>query len=332
MKTGKTILLLVVLCLVATLTLAQQPAAQQPGQAGAGGQRGGGGGGRGQQQLTPEQQVAREIAQARLQRPMDTLDTVWLEEMTVTEVRDAITAGKTMALVLTGGVEANGPHLAQGKHNYILRVMGDSIARRLGNTLIAPIVTLEPSGGVTGEPQIGRAGPQITQATYLALLTDIGDSLRSMGFKKVLYLGDSGSNRAGMMNAANALNAKYKGEQAQFYHIPEYYDYRTIQEYIQNTLKIPEQINLGGSNGWADGIHEEYGIDALMALHDPTTIRFEERVKAGRAVINGVPLEPLSRLLDHGQQFRELRTQYTIAGIYKALAAAPPVYGQTGQE
>ncbi len=54
-------------------------------------QRGRGGrGGRGQERvLTPEQQAARDEAQARNARPMDALDSVWLEELTVTEVADA---------------------------------------------------------------------------------------------------------------------------------------------------------------------------------------------------------------------------------------------------
>jgi creatinine amidohydrolase len=246
----------------------------------------------------------------------------------VTEVGDAINGGKTTALILTGGVEANGPHLAQGKHNYVLRQTGDAIARRLGDALIAPIVTLEPTGNVGADVRIGLAGPKISQGTYLALLTDIGDNLRAMGFTTILYLGDSGGNRNGMHGAANALNEKYEGNPANFYHIPEYYDYRSVQEYIQNQLGIPEQIRLGGSNGWADSIHEEYGIDALMALEDPDTIRFYQRVEAGRAVINGVPLEPLETLLDHARQFLEVRTRLTVAGIDKALASPPPVYGQ----
>ena len=46
------------------------------------------------------------------------------------EVRDLIKAGKTTALILTGGIEENGPYLTTGKHNNVLRVTGESIARR----------------------------------------------------------------------------------------------------------------------------------------------------------------------------------------------------------
>ena len=44
-------------------------------------------------------------------------DTVFLEELTWTEVRDALKAGKTTILLPTGGTEQNGPHMVLGKHN-----------------------------------------------------------------------------------------------------------------------------------------------------------------------------------------------------------------------
>ena len=77
-------------------------------------------------------------------RPIDMHDSVWIENLTMLEVRDLIKGGKTSALVLTGGIEENGPYLTTGKHNNVLKATGESIARRLGHALVAPIVTLEP--------------------------------------------------------------------------------------------------------------------------------------------------------------------------------------------
>ena len=64
-----------------------------------------------------------------LPRPIEALDNVWIEELTMMEVRDALAEGKTTALILTGGIEENGPYLTTGKHNHVLSVMGESIAR-----------------------------------------------------------------------------------------------------------------------------------------------------------------------------------------------------------
>ena len=72
------------LCLTATFAFAQPP--------------GGGGGQR--PPMTPEQQAAmaaKRQAEMNAPRPIDALDSVWMEELTWMEVRDAIKEGKTTA-------------------------------------------------------------------------------------------------------------------------------------------------------------------------------------------------------------------------------------------
>src|SRR6478735_6839987 len=89
--------------------------------------------------MTPEQQAEaakRREAEMNAPRPIAAVDSVWMEQLTWMEVRDAIKGGKTTGLILTGGVESNGPHLATGKHNFVLHVMGEAIARKLGNALV----------------------------------------------------------------------------------------------------------------------------------------------------------------------------------------------------
>lgn len=229
------------------------------------------------------------------------------------ELRDAIRAGKTTAIVLTGGVESNGPHLASGKHNYSNRLMGPSVAEALGNTLIAPLVTLEP-GNPGRDVMPGNTGPMVSQETYIAWLTDIGDSLRSMGFTEVYYLGDSGGNLRGMQAAADALNERYGGEPAVFHHVPEFYNHTLVRQYIQEELGIPEQMEYQASSG-SDGIHEELSIDAIMSVIDPTSIRYEQRVAAGRGTINGISLEPLAETQELGRKIIAYRTQLTVEAI-----------------
>ena len=78
--------------------------------------------------------------------PLPTPNTVWIEEMTWMDVRDALKAGKTTVIIPTGGIEPNGPWLVTGKHNYVLRANCDAIARKLGNALCAPIIEFVPEG------------------------------------------------------------------------------------------------------------------------------------------------------------------------------------------
>jgi len=79
-------------------------------------------------------------------RPIDAFDSVWIEELTWMEVRDALRDGMTTAIIPTEGVEQNGPCLATAKHSIILEATAEAIARKLGDVLVAPIVSFAPEG------------------------------------------------------------------------------------------------------------------------------------------------------------------------------------------
>jgi len=266
---------------------------------------------------------AREAA-ANRPRTIEGINTVWLAELTQPEFRDLIKDGYTTVLILTGGVEDNSANLAMDKHNINNKLLGEMIARKMGKTLVAPLVTLEP-GNAGDQVRAGRAGPMISQATYRALLFDMGNYLRSMGFTEIYYLGDSGGNSAGMRFAADSLTKLYAGTapSVSFKHIAEYYNHTShVQPFIQNELKIPENIRIGASQG-SSGLHEELGIDATMALVDPQSIRFQQRVKAGQAEINGIKFESLAWLLDIGRKVADLRVTTTVNAINAHRATLP---------
>ncbi|HKK94491.1 MAG TPA: creatininase family protein [Longimicrobiales bacterium] len=250
--------------------------------------------------------------------PVDALDSVWLEELTWMEVRDAIESGMTTALVLTGGVESNGPYLAGGKHNYSNIVMGEAIARELGDALVAPVVTIEP-GRPDRDVRVGTTGPMVSQETYIAWLTDIGDSLRSMGFTEIYYLGDSGGNQRGQQAAADALNAKYQGIPAVFHHVPEFYNHVQVRQYIQEELGIPEQMEYEASRG-SDGIHDELSITSILSVHDPEVIRYEQRLDADLASINGIDISDLAWAQELGRKVIAFRTDLTVDAIRELRA------------
>ncbi len=61
---------------------------------------------------------------------------VFIEDLTSYELRDAMAAGKTSAILFAGGIEQNGPHMALVKHNLIARYVAGQIAERMGNALV----------------------------------------------------------------------------------------------------------------------------------------------------------------------------------------------------
>src|SRR4029453_8377780 len=71
---------------------------------------------------------------------------VYIEDLTWLEVRDAPSAGKTSAIIYAGGTEQNGPHMAIVKHNAIAHYAAGQIAEKLGNALVYPIMPFSPAG------------------------------------------------------------------------------------------------------------------------------------------------------------------------------------------
>jgi hypothetical protein len=83
-----------------------------------------------------------------MERPIEALNSIWIEELTWIEIRDRMADGTNTVIIPTGGIEQNGPYVAMGKHNYVLQGACEGIARELGNALCAPIVKLVPEGGI----------------------------------------------------------------------------------------------------------------------------------------------------------------------------------------
>lgn len=248
-------------------------------------------------------------------RPIDMHDSIWIEDLTMMEVRDLIKAGKTTAIIMTGGIEENGPYLTTGKHNNVLRVMGDPIARGLGNALVAPIVTLEP-----GNPERVRTPGTIflSPETYRAVLADMAVSLKTQGFKDIVLIGDSGGNMKPMQEVAEALNAKWKADDrgpgdARVHFIPEYYNYDEVEKFEQSELGVHENM---------EGLHDDYYISSLIMVHDVNGVRLPERIKAGKATINAVPLTPAEKTIANGRKIAAFRAEKTIAAIRKSIAAS----------
>ncbi|MEO8927508.1 MAG: creatininase family protein, partial [Caulobacteraceae bacterium] len=99
---------------------------------------------------------------AKARAPAAAPGSVFLEDLTWTELRALIAAGKTTILVPVGGVEQSGPYLALGKHDARVRVLAERIARKLGNALVAPVVAYVPEGTIDPPTQHMRFPGTIT--------------------------------------------------------------------------------------------------------------------------------------------------------------------------
>ena len=292
---------------IGSLALAQTPPAQQPDARA-----------QARPQRSPEERAAAQAEETKrmfaMERPIDAVDTVWIEEMTWLEVRDAMKAGKKTVIVPTGGVEQNGPYLATGKHNYVNRATCEAIARKLGNALCAPNVPFVPEGGI--EPKTSHmiypGTISLTEETFQALLTDIAASLKAHGFEHVILIGDSGGNQEGMKTVAANLTSKWgAGSKTTIHFIPEYYQY-------------PEAYKWAAANlGWKEvpeGHHDDPTISTIMMTVDPNAVRIKQRIAKKKASINGIPLAPVEQAVAWGRKIVDYRAQVTVDAIKKALA------------
>jgi creatinine amidohydrolase len=248
-------------------------------------------------------------------RPIAALDTVFLEEMTWMEVRDALAAGKKTILVATGGVEQSGPYLATGKHDFILRATTEAIARKLGDALVAPIVPFVPEGDIN--PPTGHmlypGTISLSEDTYERLLIDICASLRAHGFEHVVLLGDSGGNQAGMRAVADRLNAQWAGSRTRVHFIPEYYDYEGVTRWLE-AQGIQEQD---------EGLHDDFAVTAQILAVDPDMVRARQRIAADRFHINGIDLTPTDRTAAWGRKIIAFRADATVRAIRSAIHGSP---------
>lgn len=255
--------------------------------------------------------------------PIPTPNTVWMEEMTWMDVRDAIKAGKTTVIISTGGIEPNGPWLATGKHNYVLQTNCEAIARKLGNALCAPIIKLVPEGRI--DPPSGHmVSPgtmSVREETFRAVLTDAVYSLKMHGFKDIILIGDSGGNQNGQRAVADSLTAIWKGDPV-VAHVQEYYDYAGVANYMKSHGIVDDpKAN--------ENLHDDPIITLNMFMTNPQTVRYDERVKSGKATINGVSIADKKRNLELAKTIVEFRASTTVDAINKAIAnkgtlPAPP--------
>lgn len=256
-------------------------------------------------------------------RPIDARDSVWIEELTWMEVRDALRGGKTTAIVPTGGMEQNGPYVATGKHNYVLQATAEAIARQLGNALIAPIVKFVPEGRI--DPPSGHmqypGTISLTQETFVALLTDIASSLKQHGFRDIVLIGDSGGNSNGMQKVADTLTAQWKDKGARVHHIREYYESDMWSFDYLKEIGIKQVPDVKSAS--RAGIHDDYHYESIIATVDPRHIRVKERQAKGLFSINGVDMNPPEKTIENGKKLVEYRAKITVDAIRKAVGHRP---------
>ena len=196
---------------------------------------------------------------AQPSKPAAKKDLVEFEMMTWPEVKAALAAGKTTALVYTGGTEQRGPQNVNGGHTLMGREIVKTIALRLGNAIAMPVLPYTPNNASAQLP--GTIG--LTPELLGALLERITEQSMTTGFKNVVIMGDHGGGQPQTYaEVAKKMDAKYAPEGRHVYFCDEVYAKAQgdFDKWLQghgypssSHAGIPDtstMLYVGGDKGW----------------------------------------------------------------------------------
>ncbi|MCA9788230.1 MAG: creatininase family protein [Cyanobacteria bacterium HKST-UBA05] len=164
------------------------------------------------------------------QQPPAVDETVYMENLTWTEVDALIKSGTKTVIVPTGGTEQNGPHMVLGKHNRIIHYTAGRVAQTLGHTLVAPVIAYVPE-----DPHMKFKGTlSIPEPVFEQLLAHTATSLKTHGFKVIVLMGDSYGNQPAQARVAQKLTAAWAKDGVRVIHLHDYYDHNGQQMWLVN--------------------------------------------------------------------------------------------------
>lgn len=152
-------------------------------------------------------------------------DIVELELLTHTEVYDKIhNQGFTSVLLVAGGTEERGPHDVLGGHTIMGRHHAVEIAKKLGKTLVAPVlpIAVQATGLREGTNQPG--GLQMPPDVFKAVQTAEIDSMAMNGFTNIFLMGDHGGGQQQMKEAAEEADKRLAAKGVRVFYVSDFYN------------------------------------------------------------------------------------------------------------
>jgi creatinine amidohydrolase len=245
---------------------------------------------------------------------------VEFEKMTWVEVKAALAAGKTTALIYTGGTEQRGPQNANGYHNVVAHAAVEAIARKLGNAIFMPVLPYTPNDAEALPGTIG-----ITNELLAALLERIAEESILNGFRNVILMGDHGGGQPGVYaEVALKLDRRYRPSGIRVFYCDQVY--RAANDAFDQYL---------AQHGYPAGLHG-YLFDTSIMLYldkDDTWVRRDlvasavgDPVVDGKVQIgpqspqNGIQGDARRSTAELGQLAFDMKVDYAVRQIRHFLA------------
>ena len=247
------------------------------------------------------------------------------EMMTAQEVKAAIDAGKTTAIVYNGGTEYRGPQNVNGGHTLIARETAHKIAVKLGNAIVAPVMPFS----VNHQPDKMLPGTiGITGELFAAINERVAEEMIGIGFKNVVLMGDHGGGQKELSELATKLDAKYSPQGVRVVFCDQVYAGTKEHPGAQPTFEkwladngypsgghggisdTSEMIYLGQDKGWVRTDKLSNAVGDPVGKRDPNAPR----------VHNGITGDARRSTAELGKKFIDMKVDYAVREINELLA------------
>lgn len=238
---------------------------------------------------------------------------VWIDDLTWPEVRDAIAAGKSTAIIFVGSSEQNGPHMAIGKHNFIARYCAERIAGELGDALVYPVIPFAITGDAAAKTAHMRFPGSVTLPpdVFSGLVRAVAQSALSAGFKLVALMGDHGGGQDEMSRVAQALDAQARKSGARVLFVGDLYSKADAQfdALLARRGITSKELHAGISD-----------TSAIIFLGEQNWIRKDQIAAANDATgVQGTPAQATAEL---GKIYLDMKVENAVSQIKAFRASA----------
>jgi creatinine amidohydrolase/Fe(II)-dependent formamide hydrolase-like protein len=239
---------------------------------------------------------------------------VFLEELTWSEVREQSKGGKNIIIVPIGGTEQNGPHMVLGKHNVLVRVLAGKIASSLGNALVAPVMSYVPEGSIDPPTAHMRFPGTITipEDAFEKVLESAARGFRLHGFRHIVFIGDHGSYQKSLKHVADRLNQEWARDRVRVHALEEYYR--------ASDAGFAEALKAKGFKADEIGTHAGLADTSLALAVDPALVRSEKLASPSMGVADGVYGKPNRATADLGKAGVDLIVERSVKAIRESTA------------
>jgi creatinine amidohydrolase len=241
---------------------------------------------------------------------------VFLEDMTTSELKDKIARGCPVALIFSASTEETGPHVALGKHIFRARAYSEALAHVIGDAVVAPVLPFAPAA----EPTAALPGSiSLTPETFARINEEVARNLVAGGIKRVALLSDhGGAGQTALHDIAAKLDAEFSPKGVHVFFISD--------GYAKARLEIEQEIRASGK---VAGGHGGLWDTAETMAAKPGSVRPDkfhpgELSQEGNGSLNeeGFSGDPRGATEALGRHFGDIRVKLAAAELRADLAAA----------